>query len=282
MIKIALPNKGTLSEDAVRLMTEAGYTCKRYNRELFVHDKNNEIDFVFLRPRDIAVYVSRGVIDIGITGRDLAREADVVLNEILALGFGKSKFCYAVSRESNQAPDDFNGLRIATSYPHLVKKDLSRRQIQADVVKLDGAVEISVTLGVADVIADVVQSGRTLTEAGLKIIGSPILESEALLISGPHTSIDNTSITTCLERLRGIVVAREYVMVEYDAPNNILEKFCAVTPGIESPTIAPLSKSGWVAVKAMVKQKDTNKVMDELTQLGAKGIIVTNIKTCRL
>jgi ATP phosphoribosyltransferase len=263
-------------------MTEAGYTCKRYNRELFVHDKKNEIDFVFLRPRDIAVYVSRGIIDIGITGRDLALEADVILDEVLALGFGKSKFCYAVSRESHQTPDDFNGLRIATSYPHLVKKDLSRRQIQADVVKLDGAVEISVTLGVADIIADVVQSGRTLAEAGLKIVGSPILESEALLISGPHTSLEHLSITTCIERLRGIVVAREYVMVEYDAPKNILEKFCAVTPGIESPTIAPLSKSGWVAVKAMVKQKDINTTMDELTELGAKGVIVTDIRTCRL
>jgi len=282
MIKIALPNKGTLSEDAVLLMTEAGYTCKRYNRELIVHDKNNMIDFIFLRPRDIAVYVSRGIIDIGITGRDLAKEADVVLDEILALGFGKSKFCYAVSRDSNQTPDDFNGLRIATSYPHLVKIDLTKRQIQADVVKLDGAVEISVTLGVADVIADVVQSGRTLTEAGLKVVGLPILKSEAMLIAGPHTSLEDASITTCLERLRGIVVAREYVMVEYDAPKEILEKFCAVTPGIESPTIAPLSKSGWVAVKAMVKQKNTNKIMDELSKLGAKGIIVTHIKTCRL
>lgn len=282
MIKIALPNKGTLSEDSVRLMTEAGYICKRYNRELFVHDKKNEIDFVFLRPRDIAIYVSRGIIDIGITGRDLAQEAEVVLDEVLALGFGQSKFCYAVSSESNQIPDDFNGLRIATSYPHLVKKDLTKRQIQADIVKLDGAVEISVTLGVADVIADVVQSGRTLTEAGLKIVGTPILESEALLIAGPHTSLDNISITTCVERLRGIVVAREYVMIEYDASKNILEKFCAVTPGIESPTIAPLSKSGWVAVKAMVKQKNINTVMDELTELGAKGIIVTDIRTCRL
>jgi len=282
MIKIALPNKGTLSENSVRLMTEAGYICKRYNRELFVHDKKNEIDFVFLRPRDIAVYVSRGIIDIGITGRDLAHEADVVLDEVLALGFGQSKFCYAVPRQSSLTPNDFNGLRIATSYPRLVKKDLAKRQIQSDIVKLDGAVEISVTLGVSDVIADVVQSGRTLTEAGLKIVGSPILESEAVIVAGPHASLENESIKTCLERLRGIVVAREYVMIEYDAPEMLLEKFCSVTPGIESPTISPLSKSGWVAVKAMVKQKNVNNAMDKLIKLGAKGIIVTNIKTCRL
>jgi ATP phosphoribosyltransferase len=159
---------------------------------------------------------------------------------------------------------------------------LIKREIHADIIKLDGAVEISVTLGVADLIADVVQSGRTLTEAGLKIVGSPILESEALIIAGPHTSINDPSITTCLDRVRGIVVAREYVMMEYDASKNLLEKFCAVTPGIESPTIAPLSKSGWVAVKAMVKQKNANTVMDELIKLGAKGIIVTNIRTCRL
>jgi len=282
MIKIALPNKGTLSEDAVRLMTEAGYACKRYDRELFVYDKKNDVEFIFLRPRDIAVYVNRGLIAIGITGRDLAREADVAFDEVLTLGFGQSKFCYAVPRESSLAPDVFNGLRIATSYPHLVRQDMARRKIAADIVKLDGAVEISVKLGVADVIADVVQTGRTLTEAGLKIVGSPILESEALVIAGPQTSINDTAIQTCLDRLRGIVVAREYVMVEYDAPEILLEKFCAITPGIESPTIAPLSKSGWVAVKAMVRQKEANRVMDELTSLGAKGIIVTNIRTCRL
>lgn len=282
MIKIALPNKGTLSEEAARLMTEAGYTCRRYDRELFVYDKKNEIAFIFLRPRDIAVYVSRGIINLGITGRDLAMEADVVFEEVLTLGFGQSKFCYAVPQESDLTPDMFEGYRIATSYSNLVRQDLDRRKIRAEVVKLDGAVEISVKLGVADAIADVVQTGRTLTEAGLKIVGDPIIESEALVIAGPQTTIHDRAIQTCIDRLRGIVVAREYVMIEYDAAENMLEKFCIITPGIESPTISPLSKPGWVAVKAMVRQKEANRIMDELTLLGAKGIIVTNIRTCRL
>lgn len=282
MIKIALPNKGSLSEDAVRLMTEAGYGCKRYHRELFVEDKKNGIAFVFLRPRDIAVYVSRGIIAVGITGRDLAMETGVPFEEILALGFGHSRFRYAVPRESALSPDEFNGLRIATSYPNLVRRDLERRNLSADIVTLDGAVEISVKLGVADAIADVVQTGRTLTEAGLKIVGAPILDSEALVIAGSKTRVTDEPIACCLDRLRGIVVAREYVMIEYDAPEKSLDQFCAITPGIESPTIAPLSKPGWVAVKAMVRQNRANAIMDELARHGAKGIIVTNIRTCRL
>ena len=282
MVRIALPNKGSLAEDAVFLLSEAGYRCKRHHRELIVRDKEHGIDFVFLRPRDIAVYVSRGVLELGITGRDLAYEARADLTEVLDLGFGKSRFCYAVPKGSQLTPDLFAGLRIATSYPHIVNADLKKRGVQADVVELDGAVEVSVELGVADVIADVVQSGRTLVEAGLEIVGAPILESEAVVVAHAHAQKDTPAIDICVNRLRGIVVARDFVMVEYDTPESLLEKCCALTPGIESPTIAPLSKEGWVAVKAMVKRKGINQIMDELEQLGAKGIIVTNIRACRL
>lgn len=282
MIKIALPNKGALAEEAARLMTEAGYCCRRYARELWVYDKDQEIDFVFLRPRDIAVYVDRGLLDLGITGRDLAQEADVRIAEVLALGFGRSKFCYAVPKASELTPDQFTGLRIATSFPHLVRSDLARRKIEADIIHLEGAVEISVNLGVADVIADVVETGRTLKEAGLTIVGPPLLRSEAVAITAENNNGLSPQLAVCIERLRGVVVARDFVMVEYDAPEEMLEKACTITPGIESPTISPLSKKGWVAVKAMVKRNGINDIMDQLSQLGAKGIIVSNIQACRL
>ena len=282
MLKIALPNKGALSELATQLMTEAGYTCKRYRRELSVMDRDHGIEFVFLRPRDIAVYVSRGVLDLGITGRDLAAEAGVDVREILPLGFGKSRFCFAVPHESDLAPDRFSGLRIATSYPNLVKQYLSENNLSADIISLDGAVEISVSLGVADVIADVVETGRTLTQAGLKVVGDPLLHSEAVVVTGGKNRTLTAPLQVCIERLRGIVVAREYVMIEYDAPKHLIEKVCAITPGIESPTISPLSKPDWVAVKAMVKQKNVNEIMDELAMLGAKGVVVTDIRACRL
>ena len=282
MIKIALPNKGALADEAARLMSEAGYNCRRYARELWVYDKDQEIDFVFLRPRDIAVYVDRGILDLGITGRDLALEADVRVSEVLALGFGRSNFCYAVPQGSPLTPDQFSGLRIATSFPHLVRSDLARRNIEAEIIHLEGAVEISVNLGVADVIADVVETGRTLKEAGLTVVGAPLLQSEAVAITAERNADLPPPLIVCIERLRGVVVARDFVMVEYDAPETVLEKACSITPGIESPTISPLSKKGWVAVKAMVKRRGVNDIMDQLSRLGAKGVIVTNIQACRL
>lgn len=282
MLKIAIPNKGSLSEEAVQLIREAGYHCRRYSRELIVFDNPNQVEFVFLRPRDIAVYVKNGILEMGVTGRDLALDSGAEVVELLPLGFGKSDFYYAVPAESNLSPDQFAGLRIATSYPRLVAQDLDRRGIKSEIVRLDGAVEISIRLGVADAIADVVQTGRTLIAAGLKVVGPPLLESEAILVARTRDVEQIATVQTFLDRIRGIVVAREYVMVEYDIPETMLEMACVITPGIESPTISPLSKRGWVAVKSMSRKKDVNPIMDSLGKIGAKGIIVTDIRTCRI
>lgn len=282
MLQIAIPNKGSLSEEAVRLVREAGYNCRRYSRELVVRDSAHEIEFIFLRPRDIAIYVSNGLLDMGITGRDLAVDSESEFTELLDLGFGRSRFHYAVPKESNLTPDDFNGLRIATSYPHLVHRDMEKKKMTARVVRLDGAVEIAIAMGVADAIADVVESGRTLTEAGLKIVGEPVLNSSAILIARQPKVMEKGDVTHFVERLQGIVVAREYVMVEYDAPEHLLEMACVITPGIESPTVSPLSKRGWVAIKSMAPKREVNDIMDKLAAMGAKGIIVTAIRTCRI
>ncbi|WP_319523688.1 ATP phosphoribosyltransferase [Breoghania sp.] len=282
MLKIAIPNKGSLSEDAVQLIREAGYNCRRYSRELIVMDSLNQVEFVFLRPRDIAIYVSKGILDMGVTGRDLALDSQSDVVELLPLGFGRSSFAYAVPADSDLTPDGFNGLRIATSYPQLVIEDLKQRGIDAEIIRLDGAVEISIRLGVADAIADVVQTGRTLVAAGLKVVGEPLLQSEAVLVARTRDIERQEAVHTFLERIRGIVVAREYVMVEYDIPASMLEMACVITPGIESPTVSPLSKEGWVAVKSMSRQRDVNQIMDSLSKIGAKGIIVTDIRTCRI
>ncbi|MFB3133244.1 MAG: ATP phosphoribosyltransferase [Rhodothermales bacterium] len=282
MLQIALPNKGALAGDALELVREAGYRCRRIGRELMVPDTENGVTFIFLRPRDIAIYVSNGVLDLGITGRDLLADSDAELKELLPLRFGKARLSYAVPRDSPLTPEAFAHHRIATSYPHLVVQDLARRGVSAQIVHLDGAVEIAIQLGVADVVADVVQTGRTLHEAGLKIVGEPILDTEAILVARTHEASDDNGVRLFIERLRGIIVAREYVMVEYDCPEPQLEAACAITPGIESPTLAPLRKAGWVAVKAMAHRRDVNRIMDELTDIGAKGIIITDIRTCRI
>ena len=257
-LQLAIPNKGALSEDSVRLLREAGYRCTRSGRELIVSDRENEIDFVFLRPRDIALYVGNGVLDLGITGRDLAADSGAQVTELMNLEFGRSRFCFAVPKNSGLTVETLNGLRIATSYPELLRKNLAQRGLSCPVVRLDGAVEISIRLGVADAIADVVESGATLREAGLEVIRKLIA------------------------RLKGILVAGAYAMVEYDIPRLQLEAACAITPGLESPTVSPLSNPDWVAVKAMVARKECNRIMDELYQIGARGIIVTDIRSCRL
>lgn len=282
MLKIAIPNKGTLSEDSIRLVSEAGYSCKRYSSELVIIDAANKIEFYFLRPRDIAVYVGNGFLDLGITGRDLTTDSGTPVQEIMPLNFGHSSFYYAVPSGSALTPDTFEGKRIATSYPRIVQDDLQKRGVKASIVKLDGAVEISIRLGVADVIADVVQSGRTLTEAGLIKIGEPLMKSEAILISHSADTLSLPDASLFLKRLKGIILAREFVMVEYDIPKTSLIRACTITPGIESPTIAPLSNENWAAVKAMIKRKDMNQAMDQLSEIGAKGIIITEIKTCRV
>lgn len=282
MIRIALPNKGALSEEAMSLIKEAGYKASRYAKELAVTDTANDIEFLFLRPRDIAIYVSGGIVDVGITGRDLLADSRSQAVELLPLGFGKSRFCYAVPDDSDiTSIDQLNGKRIASSYPNIVLDDMAKRGYQVSVVKLDGAVEISVRLGVADAIADVVESGTTMRQARLHPIGEPVMRSEALVIGHPGAT-NNPQVLALLKRLNGILTARNYVVVDYNVPSAKLDAACAVTPGVESPTVTALSKKDWFAVKSMVKRSDLNSVMDALEAAGATGIIVSNIRTCRL
>jgi ATP phosphoribosyltransferase len=281
MLKVAIPNKGALSDGAVDILASAGYRCRRSGRELNIIDREHDTEFLYLRPRDIAVYVANGVIEAGITGRDLVADSMTNVVEVLPLGFGKSRFCYAVPKGSNLTPEKLGGLRVACSYPNIVVGDLAKRGVKANIVKLDGAVEISIQLGVADAIADVVDSGRTLMEAGLEIVGAPVMFSEALLVTAPGKE-NNPALKTLVRRMEGIMVAREYCLLEYVAPKSRLEKACAITPGVKSPTLSPLHDPEWMAVAAMVKRKELNKVIDSLSDLGAKGIIAHDIHTCRL
>lgn len=281
MFQLAVPNKGALSEKALEILLNAGYRCKRYSRELVVRDAEHGVEFLFLRPRDIAIYVGQGIVDAGITGRDLALDSKADVEEMLALGFGHSRFCYAAPAEVDWTPNDFGGKRIATSYPNIVRQDMLERGIEAEVVRLDGAVEISIQLGVADAIADVVESGRTLFEAGLKILGDPIMLSEAVVIARPGAE-PREEMKALLERIEGILVARNYVLLEYVVPLAQKETACAITPGVKSPTLSPVSDADWIAIAAMVKTKGLNKTIDALAAIGGKGIIAHEIKTCRL
>ena len=277
-LRVAVPNKGTLSETAVAMLVEAGYVGRRDTRALTVPDARNNVEFFYLRPKDIATYVGSGALDVGITGRDLLRDSPSSVSEIEALGFGASTFRFAAPASLNTL-EGLAGKRIATSYPVLVESFLAERGISSDIVTLDGAVESAVQLGVADAVADVVSTGATLRAQGLEVFGPVILESEAVLIAADTS---REGIETLRRRLHGVWVAKQFVLMDYDLPVSLLEKASAITPGLESPTVSPLRDPEWVAVRAMVPRHDVNSVMDDLYALGAKAILVSAIHAARI
>ncbi|MER7816473.1 ATP phosphoribosyltransferase [Streptomyces sp. NPDC096153] len=282
MLRIAVPNKGSLSGPAGEMLHEAGYLQRKDSKELVLVDPENEVEFFYLRPRDIAIYVSSGRLDIGITGRDLLLDSGANAEEILQLGFARSTFRYATKPGTASGVAEFGGLTIATSYEGIVAKHLADNGIDASVVHLDGAVETAIELGVAQVIADVVETGTSLRNAGLGVIGEPILTSEAVVIRRTGAEADDPKVQQFLRRLQGVLVARSYVMMDYDCRVEHLEKAVALTPGLESPTVSPLHHEGWVAVRAMVPAKEAQRIMDDLYDLGARAILTTAIHACRL
>jgi ATP phosphoribosyltransferase len=281
-LRVAVPNKGTLSEPAAEILSEAGYRRRGDQKDLSVIDRANDVEFFFLRPKDIAIYVGSGDLDFGITGRDLVQESQAPVRERLALGFGSSKLRYAAPAGRDWSVADLAGKRIATSFPNLVRKDLMAKGIDCEVIPLDGAVEISVQLGVADAVADLVESGRTLGLHDLVAFGEPLCDSEAVLIeretADEHTASARDQLAA---RVQGVVFGQQYLMLDYDCPRTLLDRATAVTPGLESPTIAPLADPAWVAVRALVPRRDVNAIMDELAAIGAKAILGSDIRFCR-
>ncbi len=280
-LRLAVPNKGSLSQSASDILREAGYRQRSDPKQLSLTDAENGVEFFYLRPRDIALYVGEGTLDVGITGRDLLLDSGAKAEEVLPLGFGRSRFHFAAPPGTASGVEDLGGLRIATSYPGVVRRHLEQHGVEATVTRLDGAVESSVQLGVADVIADVVETGGTLRQAGLELFGEPILESEAVLVVRAGNDRP-AALTVFQRRLEGVLVARSYVMMDYDIDSAHVAAAVAVTPGIESPTVSPLRREGWVAVRAMVPRAAAQRVMDELYEIGARGILTTDIHACRL
>jgi ATP phosphoribosyltransferase len=280
LLRVAVPNKGALSQSASEILRESGYRQRHDSKELTLLDAENGVEFFYLRPRDIALYVGEGTLDVGITGRDLLRDSGAKADEVLELGFGRSRFHFAGPAGKYSDLGQLAGTRIATSYVGVVRTFLEERGIEATVTRLDGAVETSIQLGVADVIADVVETGSTLRQAGLETFGEVILESEAVLVT--RAGSVPTGFEVFRRRLEGVLVARSYVMMDYDIKSEQVAAACALTPGIESPTVSPLHREGWVAVRAMVPRAGAQRLMDELFDLGARGILLTDIHACRL
>lgn len=279
MLRVAVPNKGILSESAILMLKEAGYTVRRDPKDLHVVDQAHGIEFFYLRPRDIATYVGAGSLDVGFTGLDLLLDSRSKAESVADLGFGGSTFRFAGPVGAFKSLKDLSGKRVATAYPHLVEDFLKAEGVEVQLVQLDGAVEVAVRLGVADAVADVVSTGNTLRQAGLEIFGPIILESSAQLIVAPNRNADHMQL---LRRMQGVLVAREYVIFDYDCPAELVAQASAITPGIESPTISPMRDTDWVAVRSLVPANEINAKMDELYELGARAILVSAIHAARI
>jgi ATP phosphoribosyltransferase len=279
VIRVALPSKGRLMERTVALLEGAGYRVGERRRDLFALDPRNGVEFVFLRPVDIPVYVAGGDVDAGVTGEDLVRERAVDLAPSLRLGFGDSRLCLAVP-EASPVIDVAGaaGLRVATSFPRLATELLPG---PPTIVELAGSVEASVRLGVADAVLDLVETGSTLRAAGLRVVGDPLLHSQACLFVGPHVHANRTGVVAVdelIRRLHGRILGESYVMLEYDVHGDLLADACALTPGVESPTITRLERADWFAVRSMVARVDAHALMSQLAALGAKAIVLTRVE----
>lgn len=281
MLRVAVPNKGSLSETATEILKEAGYITRGDSKSLTITDEANNVEFYFLRPKDIAIYIASGHLDVGITGRDLAADTREEVDELLKMGFGASTFRYAAPAGQDWSVEQLAGKRIATSYPNLVRKDLKTRGIEASVVRLDGAVEISIRLGVADVIADVVSTGRTLRKQGLVPFGETLCVSEAVIVGRKGAEVTE-EIQVLVKRIEGILHARNYLMLDYNIPRPLLDTVAKITPGLSAPTVSPLANEDWVAVRAMVPKKKANALMDKLSAMGAQAILATDIRIARI
>lgn len=280
-LRVAVPNKGILSASTSRMMSDAGYHQRTEGHELMVLDEENNLEVVYLRPRDIPLYVASGRVDLGVTGRDILVDSEARALVILNLNFGHSTFRFAARAGAAARITSIEGLRIATAYPRIVHRYLVQNGVVAEVVQLDGAVEISIHLGIADIVADVVYSGKTLRAAGLEVFGSPILESQAVLIGRNENYGRRPQVDVIINRLEGVMVAQRYVLLEYNVALPALDAAIAVAPGRESPTIAPLYNREGFAVRVMVARTSANALMDELHTVGARNIVLTSIQGFR-
>ena len=280
-LRLGVPSKGRLGELAVELLEQAGLKFRRQNRGLFARVGGLPIDLIFLRTDDIPTLCERGAIDLGITGEDLVEEAGATVQTALRFGLGRCRLSYCVPEHSpHQTAADLNGLRIATSFPNVTRAHLRSVDADAEITSLSGSVEAMVRLGVADAIVDLVETGSTLAANRLRVI-EDIGHYETVLIQNRAGRMPGV-VATLLQRLGGVVLARNYSMLEYNIPADRLPEASKITPGYNSPTISHLQDPHWLAVQVMVRRGEVMETMDRLKDVGAAAIFEMNINHCRL
>ncbi len=280
-LRIGIPSKGRLSELASELLHQAGLQFRRQERTLFARVSQLPIDIIFLRTDDIPVLCEEGAIDLGLTGSDLLAESGAAVSVRMPLGVGRCRLSLCVPESSGiQALSQLDGKRVATSFPNLTQKFLASHGAKPHLVRLSGSVEIMVGLGIADAIVDLVETGSTLAANQLRIL-TDIGEYETVLIQNSHNR-DTRMADRVVRRLEGVVIARDYSLLDYNIQRTKLAEAEGITPGFNSPTINSTEDPNWCSVRVMVKRKEVIAVMERLEAIGASAILETSITNCRL
>jgi ATP phosphoribosyltransferase len=280
-LRIGIPSKGRLSELASELLTQAGLQFRRQDRSLFARVSQLPVDLTFLRTEDIPVLCAEGAIDLGITGSDLLEESAADVEVRMRLGVGRCKLALCVPEHAPWTHcRELNGKRLATSFPNITERYLASHGTQVHLVSLSGSVEIMTQLGVADAIVDLVETGSTLAANRLRIL-TEIGHYETVLVQNRQKR-EAATVDRIIRRLEGVVIARDYSLLEYNVTREQLAAAEAITPGFKSPTISALEDPAWCAVRVMVRRQDVIGVMEKLETLGCSAILQTDIANCRL
>ena len=280
-LRIGLPSKGRLSDIAGDLLKQAGLSFRRQSRGLFARVSGLPVELIFLRTDDIPTLCAEGAIDMGITGSDLLQESGGSAEVRMRLGVGRCRLAICVPDDASlNSAADLDGKSIATSFPAITKRYLAKHQASAHLVALSGSVEVMIQLGVADAIVDLVETGSTLAANRLRIL-EEIDSYETVLIQNDRCR-DTETADRVVRRLEGVVIARDYSLLEYNVPRSKLEAAEAITPGFNSPTVNTLEDPEWCSVRVMVKRGAVIDAMERLETAGASAVIETPISNCRL
>lgn len=277
-LRLAVPNKGRLAEPAVELLRNAGLEFELSERRLSAAVRNADIELLFVRTEDVAEYVGDGLVELGLTGADLVAEHGGALRTVLPLGFGACSLVLAVPRDAeHSATADLAGCRIATSFPRVTAAYLAAEGVEAQVVEVRGAVEVTPQLGVADAVVDLVASGSTLRMNGLRPIAT-LLASEAVLVARNGETDADDRVGGLVNMLRSVLDARgrEYMMM--NAPVEALERIRALIPGLSGPTVMPLADPAFIAVHSVVERSQLWRIVPALKEVGARDILVVPIE----
>lgn len=280
-LRLGIPSKGRLSELSEALLNEAGIRFRRTNRSLFAKVKDLPLEITFLRTEDIPILCAEGAIDMGITGSDLVAESRAQVETRLSLGEGKCRLSVCIPDDSPIVDaKQMHGCRVATSFPNVTQDYFSQLGCQIRIVELSGSVEVMISLGVADAIVDLVETGSTLAANRLKIL-SDIGHYETILIGNQRGNLPEVGLRIA-RRLEGVVIARGYSLLEFNIPREKIADAHQIAPGYNSPTINPLEDADWCAVRVMVQRSQVIDVMERLEAIGASAILETQIANCRL